>query len=64
MRGFSVRREMASILLYYVVKSGFSREAWRVYHGWRRGRIGFRGARRRLLRLVRQRRGGVLDLCA
>ncbi len=58
MTSFRVRREQASILLHYVVKSGFTREAWRVYYEWRDGRISFREARRRLLNLVKRGRRG------
>lgn len=52
MKGFRARRAKASILLGYVIRAGFSEEAWKTYFDWRDGKIRYREALERLKRLV------------
>lgn len=50
-------RNMAGILVSLVVKAGNTREAWRIYDAWLARKISFEEAKKRLKRLIRERRG-------
>ncbi len=50
-------RNQAGILIDLVVEAGNDDEAWRIYHAWRDFKISFEEARKRLKRLIRERRG-------
>ena len=45
-------RDEAGVLLSYVVDAGNTREAWRIYHEWRDGKLTYREALKKLRRLV------------
>ena len=49
-REWRERRNQASILIGYVIHAarGKKREAWRVYNEWRRGKLTFSEAERKL----------------
>lgn len=55
LKDFKTRHEQASILLDYVIESGFDKRAWRIYFEWRDGKITYQKALRKLKRLAKRK---------
>jgi len=55
LREFRKLRARASILLGYVIRANFSKDAWRIYFDWRDGKLSYREALERLRKLAAKR---------